>query len=85
MTLDKLVKIADRGYYDGLVWAYYKDPDGDHGDTLAQFIALEIADTYDPEADDVEQLLEVARALTKAEVQLAEVVNALYVGMRGMV
>jgi hypothetical protein len=47
MTKTELLRIADRVYPDGLLWLYYMEPDAGHGDTLAKFIASELAETFD--------------------------------------
>src|SRR5512137_2491609 len=46
LILDELIAIADEGYSDGLVLAYHEEPDGEHGDTLAKFVAVDLADTF---------------------------------------
>lgn len=78
MRLIDLITAADEAYdMDGLVWQYYDAPEGNHGDTLAKFIAVELNDTYDPGATGQEQLREAIRAMTSARDQLQAVVDAL--------
>ena len=83
MTLNELINKASDAYSDGLIATEYWDfkrkrprrnPKG--GDTLALFIATEIADTYDPEATDKEQINEVMRVLAMATDDLETVRNA---------
>ena len=47
------------------------------GDTLAQFIAQELDDTYDGEASDEEQIAEAARVMQRAADDLASVAKAI--------
>lgn len=82
MTLNELIKIADEAYSAGagmsagLVTAYHENPDKNHGDGLARFIAMELHDTYDPAATTRAQLLEVNRALSVAAHQLESTASA---------
>jgi hypothetical protein len=78
MTLDELVGIADQAYGDHLVRAYYKNPDGDYGDDLARLIASEISETFDSDAEDLDQLREAKEVLAKCEYQLTDVVGSFY-------
>jgi hypothetical protein len=62
MTLNEVMQIAIDMYPDGCVGRYW-DPKKEEvlrrahgGDTLALFIAIEIAETYDSDATDREQL-----------------------------
>ena len=84
MTLNELINRASAAYSDGLIATEYWDfkrerprrnPKG--GDTLALFIANEIADTYDPDASDAEQINTVLRALSTARDDLDAVSTAL--------
>lgn len=84
MTLNELINRASAAYSDGLIATEYWDfkrgrprrnPKG--GDTLALFIANEIADTYDPDASDSEQINTVLRALATARDDLDAVSMAL--------
>jgi hypothetical protein len=83
MTLNELINKASAAYSDGLIAVEYWDfkrecprrnPKG--GDTLALFIATEIADTYDPEATDEKQINEVLRVLSMAKDDLESVREA---------
>lgn len=74
MELKELIRLADKAYdEDGLVMAYHEDPEGNHGDTLAKFIALELAGTFDAEANDLNQLNEATRVIGVACQQLNRV------------
>lgn len=84
MQVNELIRIASAAYPDGLIAEEYwdferghprKNPDG--GDTLAQFIANEISDTYDPDATDRAQIRTVRKALSMARGDLAAVMAAL--------
>lgn len=77
MKLDEIIQIADKAYPDGLVGCYFREPAEDHGDTLAQFIAAEIQDTFNPKDSDCEQLEEAMRVLRKATNEIADVMDAL--------
>jgi len=75
MTLKELVKIASEAYPDDLVQQYHDSEGG--GDTLAEFIARELSDTFDEKASDAEQLEEALRAMSTAHRELGNVVTAL--------
>lgn len=77
MKLSEIIAVADRAYPDGLVQAHYENPDGQHGDTLAEFIALELRDTYDADASDEDQWSEAARVVRRARDELDKVLSAL--------
>ncbi len=77
MKLSEIIAIADRAYPDGLVQAHFEDPDGQHGDTLAEFIALELQDVYDADAGDEDQWSEAARVMRRARDELDNVLAAL--------
>lgn len=47
------------------------------GDSLAQFVALELSDTFDPEASDEQQIASAACAMTRAADQLQAVASIL--------
>ena len=77
MKLSEIIAIADRTYPDGLVQMYFEDPEGQHGDTLAEFIVRELQDVYDAEASDEDQLSEAARVMRRARDELESVGAAL--------
>ena len=69
MTLNQLVCRAASAYPDAFVMEYWdalkevpmKNPDG--GDTLAEFVALELYESFDPEAGDDEQLATAVKVM----------------------
>jgi hypothetical protein len=83
MTLNQLVSRAASVYPDGFVLEYWDchdqcakhNPAG--GDTLAQFIAQELADTYDREASDGDQVTTAVRVMQSATDDLQAVTDAL--------
>ena len=83
MTLNEIVTRAASAYPDAFVLQYWDaekqapraNPFG--GDTLAQFCAQELADTYDEEADDREQLATAIRAMRSAAADISAVAAAL--------
>ena len=77
MTFDRLIEIASAAYSDGLIELYHKEPDGDHGDTLAKFIVLELGDIYSPEVTDETNLAEAVRVMDSAIRQLEAVRDTL--------
>lgn len=82
MNIDKLIEIADKGYSDSyLIQGYFQDPDGEHGDTLAEFIARELQETLDPEASDTDQLLTAMDQMEKAQTEISGVIQALDVAL----
>lgn len=78
MELEKIIKAADEAYPDGLVKAYHDEPEGKFGDTLAKFIAIELAETNDPERDEEAQFRDAINVMESAHHQIKEVINALY-------
>ena len=83
MTLNRLICRAASGYPDAHVLAYWdfasakprSNPQG--SDTLAYFVALELAVTFDPEASEDDQVSEAVRAMTRAAQDLQSVICAL--------
>ena len=82
MKLVHLLKLASRGYPDRLVTNYF-DKHGNEAnpgydsDTLAEFIAIELRETYDPDASDTTQLQEAMQALRVARDDLEGVIRIL--------
>lgn len=76
MTLVQLIKLANSGYPDDLVLRY-AEAGGDLGDTLAEFIYLELQDTYDEAASDLQQLDTARQAMETAVRELQGVLKAL--------
>lgn len=83
MKLNQLICKAASVYPDGFVLEYWdmkkerpkKNPEG--GDTLAQFIARELADTYDSEADDRVQVETAVQVMQAAISNITAVIDAL--------
>lgn len=83
MKLNQLICKAASVYPDGFVLEYWdmkkerpkKNPEG--GDTLAQFIAQELADTYDPATNDKEQVETAVRVMQAAISDITTVIDAL--------
>ena len=76
MRLDELIAIANDGDPDGLIDAYYQDPEWEHGDTLAEFIVNKLSDTYSEEACTDEQIDEALCVLRNAQRELDCVIAA---------
>lgn len=77
MTLDRIIDMIDPAYEDGLIRAYFEEPDVAHGDGLAKFIVDELRETYDETAPEQVQLDQAFGALTSALKQLWAVRDAL--------
>lgn len=84
MKLIEVLEVADKAYSkEGILSlrGFYKK-DGQpnmraKGDGLAKFICIEIAETYDKDATDEDQLTQAADAIRSARNQLDEVESAL--------
>lgn len=80
MKLEKIIAIADKVYPDGLVKQAYKEQqmkkDASVGDGLAEFIARELADTYDSKASSLDQIQEAHRVMSRARTELGDVAMA---------
>jgi len=76
MKLKSLIKIVSKNYPDKLVENAF-ETGKPVGDGLAEFIAREIEDTFEPGATSREQIAEANRAMTYALEELQSVVNAL--------
>lgn len=73
--LSDIINIADQSYPDGLVGMAAS---GDKpGDSLAEFIATELKETFDEEMDTVLQIKEAMRAVDNAKQELQSVHQAL--------
>ncbi len=83
MFLNDLIRLINNAYPDALIaqnWDFQDEcpkVDAEEGDTLAEFIVLEIADTFEPDADDGEQMAGALRVITQAIDDLDRVANAL--------
>ncbi len=86
MKLTELMKVVSEAYdLDGTVAQCIDDETGmpldrdkrNVGDTLAEFVACEIAETFDPTAEDAYQLDEAHNRMDSARRQLEQVLTAL--------
>ncbi len=78
MELKKLIEAASEGYPDGLVERYFENPDENHGDSLAKFIAIELSETFDEDAlTDEDQVLAAIHQMRRARAELDSVISAL--------
>ena len=81
MKLNKLLEIVHRAYPDEMTRECWDSRSqrarSESGDTLAEFIVREIADTYDAEATDEAQLDEALRVTRRACTELTGVIEAL--------
>ena len=83
MTLNQLICSAASVYPDAFILEYWdkesSEPQENRmgGDTLAQFIAQEIYDTYDVNASDAEQVASAVKAMQTAADDLQRVADAL--------
>lgn len=80
MTLRELIEVADEGYSQNgqfPILTYHEDPESEHGDTLAKWVAIELANTYDADETDEEQLSEACDAIMSAINQLQVVYDEL--------
>lgn len=79
MTMDRIIQIADAAYGgDNFITKYHNDPDKDHGDTLAKFMAEELEATYNFDASDEEQCIEIGRVMLTAANCLIDVGERFY-------
>lgn len=76
LTLDDIIDIADKAYGDDLIAMYHKDIDGNHGDGLARFIAVELRETFDSSASNEDKLFGAHSAMTSSSSQLERVAKA---------
>lgn len=77
MTLYELIATASKGYPDELILQYHEQPNRNHGDTLAKFIAYELKDTFDEDQPDMEQILTAKAAIEVAIRDLEGVLHSL--------
>ncbi len=89
MKLIELVRICEEGYTtdfpESSLLALVNPREGTPllklpspiGDTLALFIVRDLAETFDPDASDEQQLAEAIRAMEMARTNLENVVSAL--------
>jgi hypothetical protein len=81
LTRKQLFDIANAGYPDGFLSNYYTRSGGikkgRYGDTLADFVIKELADTFTTEATRAEQLTEAIRVMNSAIRDINGVIDAL--------
>ena len=81
MTLVELLNKANEGYEDGYLENYFDPKTGEFvqgkGDTLSEFIVVELSETFDPDADDEAQLSEALSAMDMAKRDIEGVMAAL--------
>ena len=87
MKLIELIRAASEGYDDGYVETAFNemyDEEGNPkfklyraGDSLAEFVAIELAETFDPDNCDLEQIKEAIRVIEAGVVDLNGVLGAL--------
>jgi len=83
MTLNQLVCRAASAYpaaYPLRYWDSERQQPKDNptgGDSLARFVTRELADTFDPEADDDMQIASAVRAMQSAADDLSTVAHAI--------
>jgi len=81
-----LQELALKGYSDLFAMGDYFDPetgnptDWHTGDSLEWFMAIEIAETYDPDNSTEDQLGEAIRVLTRGVADLQGAINKLQRG-----
>ena len=79
MTIKELLDIATEVYPDGYTRNYYDDSGRyveSKGDTLAQFIVLELIETFDEDAEEEHQLDTAANVMYMAEMNVQNVAAA---------
>ena len=77
LSLPDLIDLADRAYnIDNMVRLYSRQPNTNHGDGLAKFVADELADTFDSSLDTHDKLVAAITAVESAVSQLQGVVLA---------
>lgn len=83
MKLVELLNIANEGYDDGFLSEYFDTETGElkdgSGDTLAKFIVIELAETFDPESkNEWEQMATAVDAMNQAIRDIEGVIDKLY-------
>jgi len=82
MNLNEMIELVNEGYPDDLVAAQW-DPENEvlplapQGDSLAYFIASELASTFDKDATDGIQIAEAIRRMKVAIGELVDLVTYL--------
>ena len=75
MTIDDILDAAARGYPDGAITDYRDDIDGNHGDTLAQFIVRELREGCEGDDDICDRAIAM---MERAANDLSGVIKNLY-------
>lgn len=80
-TLLELLNLANEGYTDGFLSQYYNAKTGNakrgQGDRLAEFIVVELRQTFDEQASREDQIAEVHRVLNNAIRDLDHVIGVV--------
>ena len=81
MTLAELLNRANKGYPDGFLAEYFDEETGERnragsGDTLAEFIVIELSETFEG-ADETEQTANATARIESAIRELQGVIDAL--------
>lgn len=76
MKLRTLIRIASDSYPDGAVLDAHERGEA-AGDTLALFVAREIAETFEAEKTTAEQLARAIEVMEKAHGEIGEVLSGL--------
>ena len=86
MKIVELLNLANEGYPDGILAAFYDEDtiNSIEGSAapIAEFIVLELLSTFRSDADDEVQASEAIRALNVAKGDLESVINALEEGFK---
>ena len=77
VKVPRLIREIDYAYGDSLIEAYWREPYGNHGDTLAQFIVLELRDCVSFNQALKSQIDEAEHAIGQATKQLEQCMEAL--------
>jgi hypothetical protein len=81
MTLNEIMNIVHEAYPDGFTRNYWEAESGrprdGNGDTLAEFIVKELAESYDASICSEEQLAQAGAILEQAHDELSRVITAL--------
>jgi len=82
MTLLDILAVANKAYPDDMVAAHYDPETGDtiegQGDTVAEFVAREIRETFSDEGDAFVRFLAAAQYIQRAATELQDVADALF-------
>ena len=81
MQLVDLLNRANNGYDDGYLENYFDSQTGEFvqgkGDTLAEFIVIELQETFEPKAPDEAQIDEAVRVMDMARRDIESVIQSL--------